>query len=436
MNQVIKLITKEYRLFWSDRVAVSLTFIVPVVLTVIFGAVFGGMSRGPSGIRLAFVNESASEIAKKIESELDTTKAVRLLKTFTDDSKKEIKFDSVSAKEYVIKGSASAALILPADMFTDTSAGIKVKLYYDPKNDIEMQMLQGIVQKTIFEKIPGIFNQTMLRRSEQWLGADSGKAFNSEMANIISKYFEVDTSWFLNPSSMSQQYLASDTSTGAGNFFKSMIQIEQTQLVGQQVVSPWATRSVGGWAMMFLLFTMTGSATSLFDEKKNGVMLRLLASPISRTHILWGKYLFNMSLGIIQLLFLFTVGWILFDIDIFSNLFNLVLVVIAASIACTAFGMLLAAFCRTAQQANGWGTLLILTMSSIGGAWFPTSLMPDYLLVFSKMTIIYWSIDGFMQVLWRGVGTLAILPNIGILLGIAALVNIVSVLQFKKGHVF
>ncbi|TAK55707.1 MAG: ABC transporter permease, partial [Bacteroidetes bacterium] len=255
MNQVIKLITKEYRLFWSDRVAVSLTFIVPVVLTVIFGAVFGGMSRGPSGIRLAFVNESASEIAKKIESELDTTKAVRLLKTFTDDSKKEIKFDSVSAKEYVIKGSASAALILPADMFTDTSAGIKVKLYYDPKNDIEMQMLQGIVQKTIFEKIPGIFNQTMLRRSEQWLGADSGKAFNSEMANIISKYFEVDTSWFLNPSSMSQQYLASDTSTGAGNFFKSMIQIEQTQLVGQQVVSPWATRSVGGWAMMFLLFT-------------------------------------------------------------------------------------------------------------------------------------------------------------------------------------
>ncbi|TAK61664.1 MAG: ABC transporter permease, partial [Bacteroidetes bacterium] len=198
----------------------------------------------------------------------------------------------------------------------------------------------------------------------------------------------------------------------------------------------WATRSVGGWAMMFLLFTMTGSATSLFDEKKNGVMLRLLASPISRTHILWGKYLFNMSLGIIQLLFLFTVGWILFDIDIFSNLFNLVLVVIAASIACTAFGMLLAAFCRTAQQANGWGTLLILTMSSIGGAWFPTSLMPDYLLVFSKMTIIYWSIDGFMQVLWRGVGTLAILPNIGILLGIAALVNIVSVLQFKKGHVF
>ncbi|MBI5216930.1 MAG: hypothetical protein HY960_14345 [Ignavibacteriae bacterium] len=44
--------------------------------------------------------------------------------------------------------------------------------------------------------------------------------------------------------------------------------------------------------------------------------------------------------------------------------------------------------------------------------------------------------DGFLEVLWRGVGTLPILPNIGILLGIAALVNVVSVIQFKRGHVF
>jgi len=436
LKQIYRLVAKEFRLFWSDRVAVSLTFLVPVILTIIFGAVFGGMSTGPNGIRLALVNQSSSPLAKQIESELDTMKAVRLIRSYKDETGKEIKFDSTNVKEFVRRGSASAALVLPADLYTDTSLGIKAKLYYDPKNDIEMQMLQGIVQRTMFKHMPDIFTQTMQRQSERLLGSDSGKVFNRGIANLVGKYFKIDTAWILNPSMASQQGHVPDSIKKKSNFFAGVVRIEEQQLVGKEIVSPWATRSVGGWAMMFLLFSLTGSALSLFDEKKTGVVLRLLASPISRTHILWSKYLFNMSLGVIQLMFLFTVGWLVFKIDIFSNLFNLILVVIAASTACTAFGMLLAAFCRTPQQANGLGTLLILTMSSIGGAWFPTSFMPEYIQFFSKFTIIYWSIDGFLQVLWRGVSTVAILPNLGILFGIAALINIISVIQFKKGHVF
>ena len=84
-----------------------------------------------------------------------------------------------------------------------------------------------------------------------------------------------------------------------------IIRIEEQQLVGQDLKNPWATRSVGGWAMTFLLFTLTASSSSLFEDRKSGVMLRLLTSPVSRVHILWSKYLFNMSLGIIQLLFMF-----------------------------------------------------------------------------------------------------------------------------------
>ncbi|MBI3195167.1 MAG: ABC transporter permease [Ignavibacteriae bacterium] len=435
MKQILRLVVKEYRLFIADKVALGLTFIVPVILTAIFGAVFGGTSAGPRGIRLAFVNESSSPIATSIEEALDTTKAVRLLKTFRGENTIEQKFDSLSAKEYVQKGSASAALIIPADIFSDTSLGLKVKFFYDPKNDIEMQMLKGIVQRTMYSQLGNLFPQMMQKQTEKFLGADSGGLFNREMALLISEYFEVDTNLILHPNLMAWRD-SSETTSDRPDFFADLIRIDETQLVGQKVTNPWATRSVGGWAMMFLLFTLTGSATSLFDEKKSGVVLRLLASPISRIQILWSKYLFNVSLGVVQLVFLFIVGWLMFDINVFPNFFNLLLIITAAAIACTAFGMMLAAFCRTTQQASGWGTLLILSMSSIGGAWFPVSFMPEYIQFFSKLTIIYWSMDGFLEVLWRGVGILSILPNIGILLGIAALVNVVSVIQFKKGHVF
>ena len=188
--------------------------------------------------------------------------------------------------------------------------------------------------------------------------------------------------------------------------------------------------------MMFLMFTLTASSASLFEEKKSGVILRLLASPISRVQILWSKYLYNISLGIIQLTVLFAAGAVLFKIDVLSNILNLLLIVIAASTACAAFGMLLSAISKTEGQARGLGTFLILAMSSIGGAWFPTSFMPEYIQTISKGTIVFWSMDGFLQVLWRGASIIDILPNLVVLFGIGALITSISIWQFKKGHVF
>lgn len=251
----------------------------------------------------------------------------------------------------------------------------------------------------------------------------------------MGKFFKIDPRWILRPLT-DTTFTSFNTGEGAGNIFKNILQLQEEQLVGKEVANPWATRSVGGWAMMFLLFALTGSSTSLFDEKKSGVVQRILASPISRVHILWSKYLYNMSLGFIQLIVLFIGGALLYNIDIFSNFPNLVLIVVAAATACTAFGMLLAAVSRSTAQASGLGTFLILAMSSIGGAWFPVSLMPDFIQSLSKLTLVYWSMDGFLQVLWRNAATADILPNIGILLGIAALITTISVWQFKRGHVF
>jgi ABC-2 type transport system permease protein len=129
---------------------------------------------------------------------------------------------------------------------------------------------------------------------------------------------------------------------------------------------------------------------------------------------------------------LFLAGVFLFKIDIFSNFFNLMLVIIAGATACTAFGMLLAAFCKTSAQAQGWATFLILTMSAIGGAWFPTFLMPAFIQTISKFTIVYWAVDGFLQVLWRGASFKEIIPNLAFLFGVSALINIISIIKFRR----
>ena len=436
MKQVYRLFKSSYRIFWNDKVSVALTFIVPLVLMTIFGAVFGGSGSGPQGIRLAVLNQSTSPVAQSIVSSLDTIKTFSVIKSFKTDSGKTVIFDTLSIQQYVRDGKASAALVLPPDTYADTSVGLFVKFYYDPKNEMEMQTMRGLIQQVIFSQFPSVMAQSGLRQTEKYLGIKSGSAFNRNAASLIHKYFKVDTNVILHPNLSNFKIAGKDSAGGHANFLNNIVSIENQQLIGKEMKNPWATRSVGGWGVMFLMFTLTATSSSLFDERRSGVLLRMLTSPVSRTQILWNKYIFNMSLGIIQLLFMFVFGWLMFQIDIFSNFLNLMLVIIAASVACTALGMLIAAFSQTRQQANGLGTLLILSMSSIGGAWFPTSFMPPTIQFFSKLTVVYWTIEGFMEVLWRGVGFMSILPHLSILLGIGAVFNIISVRQFRKGHIF
>lgn len=436
MKTILTLIRKEYRLFWTDILAVSLTFFVPVALILLWGSIFGNVSSGPEHIRMAFLNLSTAPIAGRIERVLDTTRTFALIKTYADENGRQIPFDTTTIKEHVRKGSVSAALVIPEDAYTDTSFGLRLKFYYDPRNDMENQIVQGMLQQTIMSQLPEVFLKSGQRYAQQWLGPDSGRAFNSDIARTIGKYFGVDTRKVLDFRLDDTATVFAGGSGGNGNFFNNILRLDKEQLVGKEITSPWATRSVGGWAMMFLLFTLNASAVSLFEEKQNGVILRILASPVSRVQVLWSKYLFNVSLGCIQLAVLFVAGALLFKIDILSNVLNLLLVMLFASGACTAFGMLLAAVSKTQGQARALGTLLILAMSSIGGAWFPTSFMPPFIQTLAKGSIVYWSMEAFLAVLWRGAGLVEILPYFGVLFGISLAVIAVSLWRFRSGHVF
>ena len=183
---------------------------------------------------------------------------------------------------------------------------------------------------------------------------------------------------------------------------------------------------------MFLLFSLTGASTSLFEERSEGTLKRLLCMPIKRTHILWSKYIYTMLLGIVQLYVLFIFSWLLFKVDVFSNFGNLFIVIAASSAAAVSFGMLITSMANSLSQASGLSTLFILMMSAIGGSWFPITLLPDWMQTISKMTLTYWSVEAFLQVLWRHSSFSGIATNVLVLLSIAFVVNYYSLLRFKR----
>ena len=438
MNNLIQLFKKDFIRFFNDKPAVLLTFIVPAVLIVIFGSIFGGGgSRGR--VPVIFINESDSEIATAIEEKLDSSSSIRLVKKYMPEgSDSSIFFTEEIAKEYVKTGKRSAAVILPEDFLSDTSLTITIKYYYDPKNEIESSIIQAAIQRTIFSQLPEIFPALLTRQANDFLGVEEGDEFRESMANVVSDYFGVEKDSILKFTSqeINQNLFGTSDDTSSTSFMENLIKFESEQLVGTNLKNPGVTRIVGGWAMMFLLFSLTGAATSLFEEKQEGTLRRLLCMPVKRYHILMSKYLFSMTLGTVQLLVMFLFAWALFDVDIFTNFFNLMVVIVISAAAAVSFGMIITAHATSLSQANGIATLLILVMSAVGGSWFPISLFPEWLQVIANFTITYWSVEAFLQILWRQAELSAITLNLFILLFIAVVFNVYSIIKFNKGKIF
>ena len=439
MKTIWQLILKDFIRFKNDRRAMLLTFILPMVLIVIFGSIFGNGNESMGRMNLILVNESHTSFSKLLVSKLESSKGLHLWQKFLSENNKDsIKFDEKTAREWVRTGKISAAVIIPSDFFTDTSTSIKFKFFYDPKSEIESAIIQGNIKQVLFSQVSHIIPIIMQRKISAHYGNNQGEKYFKGISKLSQEYLHLSADSLYNSmtdlDSASLKQASSDSSND-NKFFSSIVKFDSQQLVGQKIVNPGLTRTVGGWAMMFLLFSLTGASTSLFEEKQEGTLKRLLCMPVNRTQILWSKYIYAIIIGIVQLLVLFIFSWVFFDVEIWANFFNLLIVIFASAAAAVAFGMLITSFAKSLSQANGISTLLILVMSAIGGSWFPTSFLPNWMQLISKATLTYWSVEAFLQVLWRHSGFSGIALNVGILLTIAFLINSYALIRFKKGMI-
>ena len=162
----------------------------------------------------------------------------------------------------------------------------------------------------------------------------------------------------------------------------------------------------------------------------------MLAAPVTRGDILWSKFLYGVCLGLTQLTILFYAGHVLYGIEIAPHLGLLLLVSVFAAASCASFGMLIASISPTLESARGFSTFAILLMCAIGGAWFPVSFMPEFIQKFSKLTLVYWSMEGFSQALWSHATLVELMPVLGTLALMTAVIMGFSVWRFSRGRIF
>src|SRR5690606_29567856 len=131
--------------------------------------------------------------------------------------------------------------------------------------------VNGILQKTIFSNVPELLGQSLQTSARTILGQAGASEFNHLIASAVADSFGGNPERILKDIEAGDFGLrrldAEDTTEDANqttDFFSHIVKIETEQVVGANVKSPGATRIVGGWAMHFLLFALSASATGLF----------------------------------------------------------------------------------------------------------------------------------------------------------------------------
>lgn len=370
---MLRLFKKDQILFWSDKQAVALSFLLPIVLISLFSFAFGGFGNNTNSsepTELLVVDLDQSRFSESLIASLDTTDYFKVT---------TLEFDP--AKEKVSTGDAPFALVLHKGL-NDSSLQKKplpFELMYDLAKRIEVNMVRPVL--------------------------------TGQLTQITkSKAGEIPT---VRP--------------------PEKFRLELTSLVGEtKDANLGLIQAVCGTAILMLLFSVSGLGASILEEKENGTLSRLLYSPISANTVLFAKMLSTFFLAFIQLTIMFIFSWLVFGLDIFINVPALILMIICTAFAVSSFGIFLASIAKTRAQAQSLSTLIILIMSSVGGSIIPMFAMPAIMKKVAVVSVNYWGIQGFYDIFWRDLSLIEILPKMLILIGMGTVMTLISLRFFNK----
>ncbi len=179
------------------------------------------------------------------------------------------------------------------------------------------------------------------------------------------------------------------------------LHIDQQTVAGRQTNSVAALLVTFGsaQAMFFALFTGQQGVLSVFEERRQGTLQRLVMSPTPRLYILLGKLVGTFVSCLFQLIILALaltlVGSVLsgsLALIWGTNLPGVLLVMFMAAAAVTGLGTLMAGIARTPEESSTLSQVLNLLLGLLGGG-FGFQLSESL----SRFSLIYWGSDAFRK---------------------------------------
>lgn len=382
----------------KDRTGLFTLIAVPLMLTLLFGSVMGG---GEQRITVAVADLDGTPISAQVAEALDARSyAVRSV-------------DEAEARAMASSGEAAAAVIVPRGFESDVLGGVDttVTVVKDPRSTSTIAVVQAVSGRV--QRIAA--NAGTIRivsRAFRDASAQTGAVYAAPAARDVFTY--ADAIWSPTP----------PLSVAETSVTRSKVRGSASMAMGFQQYSL-------GFTLVFMLFMGLGSAGGFLDEREQGTLSRLLATPTSRAVLVMGKVAGIYATVIMQAAIMIGFGVVIFHVPWGDDPLGVIMIISSFALATTGLGVMISALARTRGQVSAITAVGATSMAMLGGAYWPLDIVSPVMRVMALLTPVGWGMTGLTDVVVRAQGAgQAVLPS-AVLLGMAVLFLGIGVSRLK-----
>lgn len=427
MTKILNIIYKDLIVLARDRASLVLMLLAPFLLTIGMGAITGSFGTddnpdAPQGIRdipLVIINRDEGELGQALVDVLQSDELATLLApTLAESSdaatetavREQVETDEIAALVLIPAGFTSGTI--PDSETGQTSGAQPVEIYASPARPISQSIIESVVTEFINEVDlnTAVMQVTMIQL------VTSGKVPIDEAADTGE--------------AIAQELFAEGETTNANGQIERLLTVDSQLSTGEEAdnFNP-LTYLAPSMAIFFLMYTVTVGGRSILAEREEGTLDRLLTTPTTTTQILLGKIAAIFVSGVLQVGVLILTSALLFSLSWGSPL-GVFLLIVSASAAATAWGLLVTSLANNAGQVGAYGSAVMLLFGIVGGSFLPVGDVPG-LNILSKLTPNGWALDGFTT-LGTGGSLLDVAPVLLALWLMALLVFATAVFFYRR----
>ncbi len=368
---------------------------LPIIFTVVLAGGTGGSA--DSRIRLVVVDEARSPLSVDLLTALQNSQAVR-----------PDVMSLAEAESQFSQRSASSVLIIPAGfgLAALENGSVTLELRQQP-NNLDAMVAQRAVMSII---------------SRVGSAVDIANASTARAAEI--RPFASSTE--------QQQYFKAGLNQAQTLLAQAPNRIaEVSGNTPDPIKYNPSTNSSAGQLITWVFIPLISISAMFAYERQKGTLRRLLTTPTRRSTYLVGTIFGQVATALVQMLLLVGFGILVMQLDWGSQPLALGLMLVTSALAAAALGTTLGTFVKTEGQASGLSIMTGMVMALLGGCWYPLEMFPQAIQHMVKILPTTWAMNGLLDIVLRGQGLMAVLPEAGVLLGFAVVFLGIGIWRFR-----
>lgn len=365
-----------------DRTSLFFVFLLPIVLIVVLGVIYGGRVAPRLGI--VWTDDGAA--AEDLVADLRVAEVKLEIKEFADAG---------ALRDAVERGTIEMGIVIPPDYdaIVRTSGTAEIEVLSQPEGAL-------VIREAVAAAVAKQSAQVRAAR----LAVERGDDFDAALARarVVQQALPgvdvpvVDVGDRLFP-------------TGAGMFSLGA----QSQLV------------------LFMFLTSMTAATQLILTRQFGVSRRMFSTPTSAATIVAGETLGRFGVAMVQGVFIVLLSALVFGVG-WGDPVGASLLVIAFALTGTGFAMLIGTFATNADQAGTVGVFGGMLLGFLGGAMVPLEVFGEPLRTIAQFTPHAWAIQGLRALAFEGAGPAGIAVQLTVLLAFGLVPLAVATWRFRR----